>query len=307
MGRWVGQCTALLDPLLEAVRRYAMGGSKIHADDTPIPVLSPGNEKTKTGRLWVYVRDDRRSGSAQPPAVWFAYSPNRQGVHPQAHLTDFKGVVQADAYAGFNELFIDGSIREAACMAHARRKLYDIHVRTPSDTTQKALDYIGELYGIEASIRGKPSAERLRVRQEKAKPLLEIYEAWLRAKLQTLSAKSDTAKAINYSLNQWAALTLYCDDGAVEIDNNIAENALRCVSLGRKNFMFAGSDSGGERAAAMYSLIGSCKLNGIDPRAYLCHVLSCIADHPINRVDELLPWRVAEHLANPAKPPDPSS
>jgi transposase len=307
MGRWVGQCTALLNPLLEAVRRYAMAGSKIHADDTPIPVLAPGNKKTKTGRLWVYVRDDRRSGSAQPPAVWFAYSPNRQGVHPQAHLTDFKGVLQADAYAGFNELFIDGSIREAACMAHARRKLYDIHVRTPSDTTQKALDYIGELYGIEASIRGKLPAERLRVRQEKAKPLLETYEVWLRAKLETLSTKSETAKAINYSLNQWAALTLYCDDGTVEIDNNLAENALRCVSLGRKNFMFAGSDSGGERAAAMYSLIGSCKLNGIDPRAYLCHVLTCIADHPINRVDELLPWRVAEHLANPAKPPDPSS
>ena len=192
-------------------------------------------------------------------------------------------------------------------MAHARRKFYDIHVRTPSDTTQKALDYIGELYGIEASIRGKPPAERLRVRQEKAKPLLKTYEAWLRAKLQTLSAKSDTAKAINYSLNQWAALTLYCDDGMVEIDNNIAENALRCVSLGRKkNFLFAGSDSGGERAAAMYSLIRTCKLNGIDPRAYLCHVLTHIADHPINRIDELLPWRVAQLLRNPVEPLDPT-
>ena len=283
-----------------------MGGIKIHADDTPIPVLAPGNKKTKTGRLWVYVRDERRSGSKEPAAVWFAYSPNRQGVHPQRHLTGFSGILQADAYSGFNELFRDGSMREAACWAHARRKLYDIHVRTPSETTQKALDYIGELYGIEASIRGKPPAERLRVWQEKAKPLLETYGAWLSAKLQMLSTKSDTAKAINYSLNQWVALTLYCDDGTVEIDNNIAENALRCVSLGRKNFMFAGSDSGGERAAAMYSLIATCKLNGVDPRAYLCHVLTCIADHPINRVDELLPWRVAAHLQNPPQPAVPT-
>lgn len=235
MGRWVGQCEALMDPLLEALRRYAMAGGKIHADDTPIPVLAPGNKKTKTGRLWVYVRDDRRSGSTDPAAVWFAYSPNRQGVHPQLHLAGFKGILQADAYAGFNELFVDGSVREAACHAHARRKFYDIHVKTPSETTQKALDYIGELYGIEASIRGKPAAERLRVRQEKAKPLLEAYAAWLRAKLETLSSKSETTKAINYSLNQWAALMLYCDDGTVEIDNNLAENALRCVSLGRNN------------------------------------------------------------------------
>ena len=305
MGRWVGQCEALVDPLVEALRRYAMGGIKIHADDTPIPVLAPGNKKTKTGRLWVYVRDDRRSGSKDPAAVWFAYSPNRQGVHPQRHLASFSGILQADAYSGFNELFRDGSIREAACWAHARRKLYDIHVRTPSETTQRALDYIGELYGIEASIRGKPPAERLRVRQEKAKPLLETYGAWLRAKLQTLSTKSDTAKAINYSLNQWVALTLYCDDGTVEIDNNLAENALRCVSLGRNNFMFAGSDSGGERAAAMYSLIQTCRLNDIDPRAYLCHVLACIADHPINRVDELLPWRVAGQLRNAPQPAAP--
>ncbi|HIH2753102.1 TPA: IS66 family transposase [Burkholderia lata] len=305
MGRWVGQCEALMDPLTEAIRRYVMAGSKTHADDTPIPVLAPGNKKTKTGRLWVYVRDDRRSGSQEPAAVWFAYSPNRQGVHPQSHLAGFKGVLQADAYAGFNQLFIDGSVREAACHAHARRKFYDIHVSTPSDTTQRALDYIGALYGIEASIRGKPAAERLRVRQEQAKPLLETYEAWLRAKLDTLSSKSETAKAINYSLNQWAALTLYCDDGTAEIDNNLAENALRCVALGRKNYLYAGSDSGGERAAAMYSLIGCCKLNDIDPRAYLTHVLTRIADHPINRIDELLPWRVAEQLKKaPAKPPD---
>jgi hypothetical protein len=177
-------------------------------------------------------------------------------------------------------------------MAHARRKFYEIHVRTPSETTQKALDYISELYGIEAQIRGKPPNERLSARQEKAKPILDLYEAWLKAKLESLSPKSETVKAINYSLNQWAALTLYCEDGRIEIDNNLAENALRCVALGRKNFLFAGSDSGGERAAAMYSLIGSCKINEIDPRAYLTYVLTHIADHPINRIDELLPWNL---------------
>jgi transposase len=276
---------------------------QMHADDTPIPVLAPGNRKTRTGRLWVYVRDDRRSGSTQPAAVWFAYSPNRQGIHPQIHLAGFKGTQQADAYAGFDELFLDGSVREAACHAHARRKFYDIHVRTPSDTTQKALEYIGALYDIEASIRGKPADERLRIRQEKAKPLLRIYETWLKTKLEALSSKSDTAKAISYSLNQWCALTLYCEDGTLEIDNNIAENALRRVSLGRKNFLFAGSDSGGERAAAMYSLIGTCALNDIDPRAYLNYVLPRIADHRISVIDKLLPWRVAETLHAAASSP----
>ncbi|MDR6496816.1 hypothetical protein J2797_006748 [Paraburkholderia terricola] len=284
-----------------------MAATKLHADDTPIPVLAPGNRKTRTGRLWVYVRDDHRSGSTEPASVWFAYSPNRQGIHPQTHLASFKGTLQADAYAGFDELFRAGSIREAACHAHARRKFYDIHVRTPSYTTQKALNYIGELYSIEATIRGKPAAERLRIRQEKARPLLQIYEAWLRAKLETLSSMSETAKAINYSLNQWSALALYCEDGTLEIDNNIAENALRCVSLGRKNFLFAGSDSGGERAAAMYALIGTCALNDIDPRAYLDYVLTHIADHKINRIDELLPWRVAEKLHTSVSPPAPAT
>lgn len=172
MGRCIGQCEALCAPLTEALRRYSVAATKLHADDTPIPVLSPGNRKTRTGRLWVYVRDDHRSGSTQPASVWFAYSPNRQGIHPQTHLASFKGILQADAYAGFDELFRDGSIREAACHAHTRRKFYDIHVRTPSDTTQKALEYIGGLYDIEASIRGRPATERLRIRQEKGKRLV---------------------------------------------------------------------------------------------------------------------------------------
>jgi hypothetical protein len=298
MGRWVGQCEALCEPLTEALRAYTTAATKLHADDTPIPVLAPGNRKTRTGRLWVYVRDDRRSGSTEPASVWFAYSPDRNGAHPQTHLAGFKGILQADAFSGFNPLFEDGTIREAACWDHARRKLYEVHASTPSDTTQKVLDMIGELYGIEAGIRGKPAAERLRVRQEKSKPLLANIGTWMKDTLTTLSRKSETAKAIRYSLNQWDALMLYCDDGRAEISNILAENALRCVSLGRKNYMFAGSDSGGERAAAMYSLIGTCKLNGINPRAYLDFVLTRIADHKINRIDELLPWRVADKLRN---------
>jgi transposase len=303
-GRWVGQCEALCEPLTEAVRRYVIADSKLHADDTPIPVLAPGNKKTKTGRLWVYVRDDSRSGSTEPAAVWFAYSPDRKGIHPQTHLAGFEGILQADAYGGFNELYANGKIREAACWDHARRKLYEVHASTPSAATQHVLELIGELYGIEAGIRGEPAAERLRVRQEKSLQLLATIKAWMTDKLATLSRKSELSKAIRYSLNQWDALVLYCEDGRVEISNALAENALRCVALGRKNYLFAGSDSGGERAAAMYSLIGTCRLNGINPRAYLEYVLTHIADHKISRIDELLPWNVADKL-KPATPPTP--
>ena len=261
-----------------------------------MPVLAPGNGQTKTGRLWVYVRDDRHAGSTAAPAVWFAYSPNRQGQHPQAHLAGFKGVLQADAYAGYNEIYRDGQVCEAACMAHARRKIHDLHVRRATPTTTEALRRIGELYAIEVQIRGQPADERKRIRQTQARPLLDSFEIWLRERLLTLSTQSDTAKAINCLLNQWQALAYYCDDGLAEIDNNIAENALRGIALGRKNFMFLGADSGGERTAAMYSLIASAKLNGLDPQAYLRHVLTCIADHPVNRIDELLPWHVAGRL-----------
>jgi transposase len=295
-GRWMGACGVLIAPLVAALRRYVLAPGKIHSDDTPMPVLSPGNGQTKTGRLWVYVRDDRNSGSAAPPAVWFAYSPNRQGRHPQSHLSGFSGVLQADAFAGYNEVYADGRVKEAACMAHARRKVHDLHVRTATPTTTEALRRIGQLYAIEAQIRGQPPEERRRIRQQQARPLLDDLEAWLRQRLLRLSTQSDTTKAINYLLNQWQALIYYCDDGVAEIDNNIAENALRSVCLGRKNFLFLGADSGGERAAAMYALIGSARLNGIDPEGYLRYVFTHIADYPINRVADLLPWRVADRL-----------
>jgi len=295
-GRWMGACGVLLAPLVEALRRYVIAPGKIHSDDTTIPVLAPGNGQTKVARLWVYVRDDRNSGSVEPPAVWFAYSPNRQGLHPQTHLAGFTGVLQADAYPGYDKIFNNGFVIEAACMAHARRKIHDLHAKKATPTTIEILRRIGELYAIEAQIRGQPPDERKRIRQLQARPLLDALESWLRNRLLTLSTQSEMTKAINYMLNQWQALTYYCDDGVAEIDNNIAENALRGCCLGRKNFLFLGADSGGERAAAMYSLIGSAKMNGLDPQAYLRYVFTHIADHSINRVAELLPWNVVDKL-----------
>jgi len=243
------------------------------------------------------VRDDRPAGDTTPAAVWFAYSPDRKGIHPQTHLARFEGVLQADAYAGFNALYEAGSIHEAACWAHARRKFHDLRVARPSALTTEALRRIAELYAIEAGIRGKPPDQRLRVRQAQSRPLLDDLEHWLRAELAKLSRKSDTAAAILYALNLWPALTRYRDDGAIEIDNSAAERALRGIAIGRRNYLLAGADSGGERAAAIYSLIGTAKLNGIDPEAWLRHVLTHIADHRVNRVDDFLPWRCSLHVA----------
>ena len=294
---WLGATAALVRPLVDAVARYVLAAYKLHADDTPIPVLAPGNGKTKTGRLWTYVRDDKPSGSTEPAAVWFAYTPDRKGIHPQTHLANFKGILQADAFAGFNALFETGDIKEAACWAHARRKFFDLYDARPSAVTKEALDRIGALYEIEADIRGKPPDERRTIRREKSLPLIDDFERWLREALLRLSRKSDTTAAIMYALNLWPALKLYCNDGRIEIDNSAAERALRGVAIGRRNYLFAGADSGGERAAAMYSLIGTTKLNGIDPEAWLRHVLAHIADHPVNQVEDFLPWNCAKQIA----------
>jgi transposase len=289
---WVGGSARLLDPLVEALRHYVMAASKLHADDTPVPVLAPGNGKTKTGRLWTYVRDDRPAGDTAAPAVWFAYSPDRKGEHPERHLAEFRGTLQADAYAGFNQLYENGRIQQAACWAHVRRKFYDLQQAHASPVAMEALDRIAALYGFEKEIRGRPPEERRAVRQERSKPLLASLQEWFESTLPKLSRKSDTTAAIRYALTRWDALQRYCEDGAIEIDNNAAERSLRGVALGRKNYLFAGSDSGGERAAAIYSLIGSAKLNGLDPEAYLRQVLARIGDHPINRIQEMLPWKL---------------
>jgi transposase len=290
---WVGGSSRLLDPLVEALRRYVMAAGKLHADDTPVPVLAPGNGKTKTGRLWTYVRDDRPAGDTAAPAVWFAYSPDRKGEHPEQHLRTFRGALQADAYAGFNQLYKeDGRIQEIACWAHVRRKFYDLQQAHASAIAGEALERIAALYGIEKEIRGRPPDERQQIRTARSRPLLQSLQEWFEVSLPKLSRKSDTTAAIRYALGLWPALTRYCDDGHLEIDNNAAERALRVVALGRKNYLFAGSDVGGERAASIYSLIGSAKLNGMDPEAYLREVLTRIADHPVNRIADLLPWNI---------------
>ena len=289
---WVGGTSRLLEPLVEALRRYVMAAGKLHADDTPVPVLSPGNGKTKTGRLWTYVRDDRPAGDATAPAVWFAYSPDRKGEHPERHLEKFRGTLQADAYAGFNQLYENGRIQQATCWAHVRRKFYDLEQAHASPVAREALVRIGALYGIEETIRGKPPDERRAVRQTQSKPLLDSLRQWFEATLSKLSRKSETTVAIRYALSRWDALVRYIEDGRIEIDNNAAERSLRGVALGRKNYLFAGSDTGGERAAVIYSLIASAKLNSRDPEAYLREVLTRIADHPINRIEELLPWNI---------------
>lgn len=294
---WIGGIARLVTPLAELIGRHVMAADKVHADDTTVPVLDPGRGRTKTGRLWVYVRDDRPAGSTDPPAAFYRYTPTREGMHPRQHLKAFRGTLQADGYSGFDGLYIEGQVCEAACWAHARRKFYELHAAKQSPLAEEALTRIKQLYEIEALIRGQPPEERRRVRQERAKPLLDGLQAWLRATLARVSAKSDLAAAINYSLKRWSALTRYCGDGGVEIDNNAAERALRGPVLSRKNFLFAGADSGGERAAVLYTLLETAKLNDLNPEAYLQFVLARIAEHPSSRLAELLPWNFAQHPA----------
>jgi hypothetical protein len=270
-----------------------MGAERLFADDTPVPVLAPGTAKTRTGRLWAYVRDDRPFGGEAPPAALYCYTPDRKGERPREHLKAFSGFLQADGYAGFEGLYESGRITEVACWAHVRRKFFDVHQANGSTIAREALDRIGALYAIEEDIRGRPPNERQRVRQARAGPLLAALKAWLEATRPRLSGKSELAGAMRYALSRWAALNRYCDDGRLEIDNNAVERAIRPLALGRKNYLFAGSDAGGERAAAIYSLIETAKLNALDPEAYLRDVLARIAEHPVNCVGDLLPWNLA--------------
>ena len=292
---WVGGASQLLQPVVDVLGRYVRSAFKLHVDDTPVPVLCPGRGSTRQGRLWTYVRDDRPAGSQDPPAVWFQYSPDRKGERPAKHLASFTGVLQADAYSGFDRLYGE-RIQEVACWAHARRYFYEVHAAHASPIALEALDRIKRLYEVEDLIRGRPPDERRAVRQARAGPELESLHTWLHATLPTLSKKSALAVAIRYALSHWAALIRYRDDGRLEIDNNAAERSLRPVALGRKNWLFAGSDDGGERAASIYSLLGTAQLNGLDVEAYLKLLLERLPDHPVNRVDELLPWNVSEQI-----------
>jgi transposase len=300
LASWVGAAASLLDPLVGVLERYVLTATKLHADDTPVPVLAPGQGRTKTGRLWAYVRDDRPAAGPDPPAVVYRYSPDRKGERPQSHLTSFAGILQADGYSGFAPLYADGRVVEAACWAHARRKYYDVYATDRSPTAAEALRRIGLLYAIEREVRGQAPAARSAVRRTRSAPVLAELRAWLRETHAALSVKSPLAGAIQYTLARWTALTRYVEDGAIEIDNNAAERAIRALVLGRRNYLFAGSDAGGETAARLYSLIGTCRLNGLDPHRYLHHVLERIAMHPINRLEELLPWRVAAQWSVPA-------
>ncbi|MGH7041009.1 MAG: IS66 family transposase [Acetobacteraceae bacterium] len=290
---WVGQSATLLRPLVDAVGTHVMTAERVHADDTTVPVLDPGAGSTSTGRLWCYVRDDRPFGGNAAPAVLYCYSPDRKGEHPQAHLASFRGILQADGYAGYAGLYERG-VTEAACWAHARRKFFDVHAATQSPVAQEALQRIAAFYAIEEEIRGQPPDARLAVRTTRSAPLFSGMKNWLDSSLNRIPGKSPLAGAIRYSLSRWEALTLVLRDGRPCLDNNAAERSMRPITLGRKNWLFAGSDADGNRAAAIYTLTETAKLNGLDPRDYLTQVLKRIADHPVKRVHELLPWNLAD-------------
>jgi transposase len=302
---WVGQAARLLTPLAQAIGRHVLRADKIHGDDTPIRVLGGKGSKAKTGRLWVYVRDDRPGAGQAPPAVWFQYSAGRHGEHPARHLKDWQGILQADAFAGYNQLYAGGRIVEAACWSHARRKMWDIHERQhklPGTLAHQGLERIAKIFKIEAEIRGRSALRRRRVRQVRTQPILKELQAWMGETLTQVSAKSPLAQAIGYAVSNWTALVRFVGDGRIEAENNAAERALRAVAIGRKNFLHLGSDAGGNSAAVIYTLVGTAKLNGINPQHYLRYVLERIAEHSINRVDELLPWAVADRIAPDTQP-----
>ena len=292
---WVGAAAAVLMPLVLLIRAHVFAAERIHADDTTVPVLAKG--KARIGRLWTYVRDDRPFGGHDPPAAAFFYSPDRGSKHPEQHLAGYAGLMQADAYAGFNRLYGAGRkpapIIEAACWAHARHQFFDPARLDKAPIAIEAVARIDALFAIERDINGMPPQERVRVRNERTRPLVAALETWLREQRAKLSGQSKTTKAIAYSLTRWAALSRFLDDGRLCMSNNAAERELRAVALGRKNWTFAGSDEGGRRAAAIYMLIQTAKLNDVDPQAWLADVLARLQDHPARRIDELLPWNWA--------------
>src|SRR5688500_928 len=303
LGDWVGRACWWLEPLWRLVRRHVLGSTRIFADDTPLPVLDPGRGRTKTGRLWGYAIDDRPWQGSTPPAVVFLYAEDRKGEHPATHLAGFQGVLQVDGCSGFKSLLEErpaGEIRLAFCWAHCRRRFYEIHQATGSPLAEEALRRIGELYRIEAEIRGHPAEERRAVRQERSRPLVDAMHGWLAAQLERVSARSGLAEAIRYALRHWDGLVLFLEDGRLELDTNAIERAIRPVALTRKNSLFAGSDGGARHWAIVASLVASAKLNGVEPLAWLTDELERMVSGrtKAHELERLLPWAwKAERLA----------
>ena len=291
---WVGRAAWHLRPIHERLLAHILSSPRIFADETRAPVLDPGRGRTKTGQLWAYARDDRPWGGSDPPAVAYIYAPDRKAERPAAHLAGYVGVLQVDGYAGYRALAEKNSVQLALCWAHVRRRFYELAAADAAPIANEALERIKALYVIEKDLRGRSPDQRCSVRQEKSRPIVDALEPWLRGKLATISQKTKLAEAIRYALSRWKGLTLFIDDGRVEIDNNVVERSIRPIALNRKNSLFAGSDGGAEHWATVASLIETCKLNGVDPQAYLADVLTGIVNgHRNSRVDELLPWAYA--------------
>ena len=286
---WVGKSAALLEPLADAIGRHVQRGQAIFADDTPVKMLAPGTGRTKTARFWTYVRDERPWAGDTRRAAWYQFSVDRKGIRTISHLKDYSGWMHADGYAGFEKLYQTGRIREVACMAHVRRKFVDVQQSQGSAIAEEAIMRIARLYAVEKEARGSSPEERVRLRQLKAKPGLDDLDQWLGHQLTRISGKTPLAEAIRYALTRIKRLRPYLDHGILELDNNTAERGMRAIAIGRKNWLFAGSERGGRSAAIVYTLIETAKLNGVDPQAWLTDVLGSIADHKITRLDELMP------------------
>jgi transposase len=301
LANWVGGACWWLESLHERLAAHVFAATEIFADDTPIPVLDPGRGRTKTGRLWVYARDQRGWSGPDPPVAVYFYSPDRKGERPASHLKGFRGVLQVDGYAGFERLTAGGDVILAACWAHARRKFYELNEAIGSPIASEALRRIGELYAIEKRVRGQSAEVRMRIRKALSRPAVDQMKRWLEQELARIPGRGRLAEAIRYALVRWDALCRFLDDGRIELDTNPVERAIRPVALGRKNHLFAGSDGGGERWAVVCSLIETAKLNNVEPYAYLNDVLQRLVDgHPMSRIDDLLPWNW--HPLEPVKP-----
>jgi transposase len=291
---WVGRAAWHLRPLHERLLEHIRASTKIFADETTAPVLDPGRGRTKTGQLWAYARDDRPFGGADPPIAVYVYAQNRKSDQPIAHLAGFAGVVQVDGYAGYRALAQRNSVQLAFCWAHVRRRFYELAAAGPAPIASETLERIGALYAVEKDIRGRNPGERCAARQEKSRPIVDALKPWLREKLALISQKTKLAEAIRYALSRWDGLTRFVDDGRIEIDSNVVERAIRSIALNRKNALFAGSDGGAENWAIVASLIETCKLNGVDPQAYMTDILTKIVNgHLASKLDELMPWAYA--------------